>query len=125
VKSPYRIDVQVSTQYLPAQSAPDQQRFAFAYTVRIKNVGTIAAQLRSRHWIITDSNAHVEEVRGPGVIGQQPLLEPGAEFEYRSGAVIATAVGTMRGSYQMVAVDGHGFDAEIPMFTLSTPRTLH
>jgi ApaG protein len=121
----YRILVTVTTNYLPEQSLPDRQRYAFAYHVCIRNAGAIAAQLRTRHWIIRDADGREEEVRGPGVVGEQPLLEPGDEFEYTSGAVIRTQVGTMHGSYQMVATDGHLFDAQIPQFTLSVPRVLH
>ena len=97
----------------------------FAYTITVTNTGSIAAQLVSRHWIITDGENRVQEVKGPGVVGQQPVLKPGESFEYTSGASIPTAVGTMRGSYQMVAEDGTAFDAPIPPFTLSIPRTLH
>jgi ApaG protein len=121
----YAIDVRVTPTYLPEQSVPAENRFAFAYTVRIANVGGKTAQLRTRHWLITDANGKVQEVRGPGVVGEQPILEPGDCFEYTSGAVIATQVGTMRGSYQMLSPDGHSFDAEIPVFVLSIPRTLH
>ena len=97
----------------------------FAYTITIRNIGAMPAQLLSRHWIITDGNNHVQEVRGPGVVGEQPLLAPGEQFEYTSGTALATPVGTMRGTYQMVAEDGTHFDAEIPEFTLSVPRVLH
>lgn len=121
----YAIDVRVEPRYLPEQSMPEAARFAFTYTVRIANVGAKTAQLRTRHWIITDADGHVQEVRGPGVVGEQPVLAPGEFYEYQSSAVIATQVGTMRGSYQMLCVDGHQFDAEIPCFTLSIPRTLH
>jgi ApaG protein len=123
--SSYAIDVGVQTHYLEDQSAPDDHRFVFAYTIRIANVGRIAARLISRHWIISDANGKVEEVRGDGVIGEQPLLHPGEHFDYTSGAVLETAVGTMRGSYQMVADDGHQFEAPIAQFTLSIPRTVH
>ncbi len=125
MNSDYDISVQVSPRYLPEQSAPEQNRYAFAYTVRITNVGKKAAQLQTRHWVITDANGKIEEVRGPGVVGEQPNLAPGGSFEYTSGAVIATSVGSMRGSYQMLSHDGHAFDAEIKAFTLSIPRTLH
>lgn len=119
----YELTVSVATQYLPEQS--DAQRYVFAYTITLHNTGTIAAQLISRHWIITDGNHEVQEVRGLGVIGEQPNLAPGERFEYTSGASIPTPVGTMRGSYQMVAADGTRFDAPIPEFTLSIPRVLH
>jgi ApaG protein len=97
----------------------------FAYTITITNTGSVAAQLISRHWIITDAESHVQEVRGDGVVGEQPMLNPNESFEYTSGAAIATPVGTMRGSYQMVARDGVSFDAPIPEFTLAMPRMLH
>ena len=114
-----------ATQYLPDQSDEAAGRFAFAYTITIRNSGKVAAQLISRHWIITDAQGLVQEVRGLGVVGAQPLLQPGESFEYTSGASIATSVGTMRGSYQMVAEDGARFEASIPVFTLSVPRVLH
>jgi ApaG protein len=125
MSSDYDITVHVSPRYLPEQSAPQQNRYAFAYTVRITNVGKKAAQLQSRHWVITDANGKIEEVRGQGVVGEQPNLAPGSSFEYTSGAVISTSVGSMRGSYQMLSYDGHHFDAQIQAFTLSIPRTLH
>lgn len=123
--SEYRIDVSVKTAYLADQSAPEMQRYVFAYTITIANIGTVPARLLTRHWIITDANNKVQEVRGEGVVGQQPYLEPGMRFEYTSGAILETPVGTMHGSYQMVADDGAAFDAPIPQFTLSMPRTLH
>lgn len=123
--SRYEITVVPKAQYVADQSDPDRNHFVFAYTIRITNTGTVAAQLVSRHWIITDADARVQEVKGVGVVGQQPTLKPGESFEYTSGASIATAVGTMRGSYQMLAEDGQPFDASIPQFTLSVPRTLH
>ena len=109
----------------PEQSDEDGGRYVFAYTITIRNTGTVAAQLISRHWIITDSDNRVQEVRGMGVVGEQPMLQPQESFEYTSGTAIATPVGTMRGSYQMVAEDGIAFDAAIPEFTLSIPRVLH
>jgi ApaG protein len=121
----YSIDVAVQTRFISDQSAPDDHRFVFAYTITIANVGRVAARLISRHWIITDANRKVQEVRGDGVVGEQPLLQPGEHFNYTSGAVIETSVGTMRGSYQMVADDGHRFEAPIAQFTLSIPRTVH
>ena len=105
------IRVTVSSNYIPAQSAPKARRYVFAYTVRIANEGTESAQLKSRHWIITDGNGKVEEVRGPGVVGKQPSLDPGEALEYRSGCVLKTSRGTMRGSYQMERSDGTSFDA--------------
>jgi ApaG protein len=121
----YRIDISVKTAYLAEQSLPEMNRYVFAYTITIANAGTIPARLLTRHWIITDGHQNVREVRGDGVVGEQPYLAPGARFEYTSGAIIETPVGTMRGSYQMVADDGATFAAEIPEFTLSVPRTLH
>ena len=115
--SKYRIDVSVKTAYLADQSAPEMQRYVFAYTITIANIGTVPARLLTRHWIITDANNKVQEVRGEGVVGQQPYLEPGMRFEYTSGAILETPVGTMHGSYQMVADDGAAFDAPIPQFT--------
>lgn len=121
----YHISVSVNTTYLEDQSDPPSDRYVFAYTVTIANVGNVAAQLISRHWIITDAENVAQEVKGLGVVGEQPLLRPGESFEYTSGTAMATPVGTMRGSYQMVAEDGNKFDAEIPAFTLSMPRVLH
>jgi ApaG protein len=121
----YDIEVSTRTQYLPAQSDEAANRWVFAYTITLRNRGTIAAQLISRHWIITDAEQQVQEVRGLGVIGEQPLLKPGQSYEYTSGTAIATPVGTMRGSYHMVADDGTEFDAPIPEFMLSVPRVLH
>ncbi len=119
------VRVEVKTFYIEGQSAPAQNRYVFAYTVTIQNWGNIAAKLLTRHWIITDANNKVQEVRGEGVVGEQPYLRPGEGFQYTSGAVIETPVGSMRGSYQMVGDDGVSFDADIPIFTLSIPRTLH
>jgi ApaG protein len=121
----YEIAVSAATQYLAEQSDEATGRFVFAYTITLRNTGSVAAQLISRHWIITDAQGLVQEVRGLGVVGAQPLLQPGESYEYTSGASIATAVGTMRGSYQMVAGDGTRFEAPIPEFTLSVPRVLH
>jgi len=121
----YEVMVSSQTQYVPEQSDEENNRYVFAYTITIRNTGSTAAQLISRHWIITDAANQVQEVRGLGVVGAQPLLKPGESFEYTSGTAIATPVGTMRGSYQMVADDGTRFDAPIPEFTLSVPRVLH
>ena len=121
----YSIEVTVKPQYLPDQSEPESGRHAFSYAVDIENTGTVAAQLISRHWIITDADGQVQEVRGLGVIGHQPLLQPGQHFEYASGCVLATPVGTMKGSYQMTAEDGVQFEAPIAEFLLSLPRVLH
>ncbi len=119
------VAVSVQTQYLPEQSDEPGSRYVFAYTITIRNAGRVAAQLISRHWIITDSQGLVQEVRGLGVVGAQPLLQPGESFEYTSGTSISTPVGTMRGTYQMLAADGSRFEAPIPEFTLSVPRVLH
>ncbi|MEO6928967.1 MAG: Co2+/Mg2+ efflux protein ApaG [Casimicrobiaceae bacterium] len=123
--NPYAIVVAAEVAYLEDQSDPDKDHYVFAYTVTVTNAGSVGAKLVSRHWIITDAEQHVQEVKGLGVVGQQPVLKPGESFEYTSGASIPTQVGTMRGAYQMVADDGHAFDADIPQFTLSVPRTLH
>lgn len=122
---PYDISVKSRTVYIADQSDPANDRYVFAYTITITNTGGVAAQLLSRHWIITDAADKIQEVRGKGVVGEQPHLRPGESFEYTSGSAIATPVGTMRGSYQMVADDGTQFDAPIPEFTLSMPRVLH
>jgi ApaG protein len=121
----YEFTVMVTTAFIEEQSDDENHRYVFSYTVTIRNTGSVAAQLISRHWVITDSSGKVQEVRGLGVVGEQPLLQPGEQFEYTSGTVIATAVGTMHGSYQMTTEDGTQFDAEIPPFTLSMPRVLH
>ena len=121
----YRIHIKPIPHYIEAQSSPDDHRYVFSYTITIENTGQIAAQLISRHWIITDAHGEVQEVRGLGVVGKQPLLQPGESFEYTSGSVFTTPVGTMKGSYQMVAEDGTQFAAEIPEFVLAMPRVLH
>ena len=121
----YQIDVSVETRYLPEQSTPEQNRYAFSYTITIVNNGELPAQLLSRHWIITDGDGRVQEVRGAGVIGQQPHIEPGASHTYSSGTVMTTQVGTMQGSYQMLAEDGKRFDATIAPFRLAVPGALH
>ena len=121
----YDITVKATTEYLVDQSDESAGRYVFAYTIRITNNGDTTAQLVSRHWIITDADNQVQEVRGMGVVGEQPVLKPGDTFEYSSGSSIPTAVGTMRGSYQLVAEDGTRFEANIPEFTLSVPRVLH
>ena len=123
--SDYALEISVATQFLDEQSDPDDDRYVFAYTIRIRNLGRLPAQLLDRHWVITDGNGKVEEVRGEGVVGEQPRLEPGEAFTYTSGAVLETAVGSMQGSYHMSGDDGTEFDAPIPAFTLSVPRTLH
>ena len=121
----YQVDVSVTTRFLPEQSQPEQNRFAFSYNVSIHNNGDLAAKLLSRHWLITNGDGHVQEVRGSGVIGQQPLIEPGATHTYSSGTVMSTRVGTMQGSYQMLAADGKKFDAIIAPFRLAVPGSLH
>ena len=121
----YECSVTVRTEFLPDQSDLQAVRYAFSYHITITNTGSVAAQLISRHWVITDAEQKVQEVRGLGVVGEQPLLQPNASFEYTSGTVLNTAVGTMHGTYQLTAVDGTQFDALIPSFTLSMPRVLH
>jgi ApaG protein len=121
----YNVRVSTETQYVAEQSDEAKSRFVFSYTITIHNGGSVPAQLISRHWIVTDSHNQIQEVRGLGVVGVQPLLQPGEQFEYTSGTALATPVGTMRGSYQMVAEDGTQFEAPIAEFTLSVPRVLH
>jgi len=121
----YDIAVSAATRYLAEQSDEGAGRYVFAYTITIRNRGSVSAQLLSRHWVITDAQGLVQEVRGEGVVGAQPMLRPGESYEYTSGTSIGTAVGTMHGEYQMVAEDGTRFDAPIPRFTLSVPRVLH
>ena len=121
----HRIKIDVLTEYIDSQSDPDERRYAFAYTITILNEGAVSTKLISRHWIITDSDGKVQEVRGKGVVGEQPLLEPGQGFRYSSGAIIETPIGTMQGSYQMQAEDGVEFDAPIAAFRLAKPGMLH
>ncbi|HZV37355.1 MAG TPA: Co2+/Mg2+ efflux protein ApaG [Pseudoxanthomonas sp.] len=123
--SEYAIDIDVATRFLADQSAPEDRRYVFAYTIHIRNRGQVPARLIDRHWVITDANGKTEEVRGEGVVGEQPWLRPGDDFEYTSGAVLETEHGTMQGSYGMLADDGTRFDAPIALFALSVPRTLH
>jgi ApaG protein len=123
--APHRIRVEVETSYLDEQSEPREHRYVFAYTITIRNDGTAPARLLTRHWVITDANGKVQEVRGDGVVGEQPYLKPGQGFRYSSGAVIETPVGAMQGSYQMVGDDGLAFDAPIPPFRLAIPGLLH
>ncbi len=120
----HRLSVDVDTEYVEDQSAPRDGRFVFAYTITIKNEGDVPAKLLTRHWIITDANGKVQEVRGEGVVGEQPYLQPGQGFRYSSGAVLETPVGAMQGSYQMVADDGRQFDAPIAPFRLAKPGIL-
>ncbi len=121
----YTIDIDVDTRFLDERSAPEDGRYVFSYTINIRNRGRVLARLLGRHWIITDANGKVQEVRGDGVVGEQPWLKPGEEFRYTSGAVLETATGSMQGSYSMLADDGTQFDAPIAAFTLCIPRTLH
>jgi ApaG protein len=121
----YEFTVSTVPQYLPEQSAPEEDRYVFAYTVTIRNTGAMTGKLISRHWIISDADGQVQEVRGEGVVGEQPVLQPGQTFKYTSACPLPTPVGSMRGSYQCVAVDGTKFEASIPEFVLSMPRRLH
>ncbi len=121
----YRIEVQVTPAYLPEQSDEQRNRFVFRYTVTIRNTGRIGAKLLTRHWIVRHGNGRVQEVRGPGVVGEQPHLDPGEGFQYTSGTLLETPVGSMEGSYRFLADDGTEFDAAIPRFELNMPRTLH
>ena len=123
--TPYRVQVTAVAEYVAEQSRPQDDHFVFAYHITVLNTGSVRSQLLARHWVITDGNGKVEEVRGEGVVGEQPRLEPGEAFTYTSGAVLQTAVGTMEGSYRMSGDDGTEFDAPIPPFTLAVPRTLH
>ncbi len=121
----YEFTVSVKTKYIAEQSDPDHANFVFAYTVTIKNTGQVGAQLISRHWVISDDSDHVEEIRGLGVVGHQPLLQPGEQFEYTSGTALTTPQASMKGEYFFVAEDGHQFETRIPEFLLCLPRTLH
>ena len=125
MSNPHMILINVETRYIESQSEPDSNRYVFSYTITIQNKGHLKAKLLTRHWIITDANGKVQEVRGEGVVGEQPELAPGESYQYTSGTLIETPVGTMGGSYQMVDEAGEPFDAEIPEFVLSVPRTLH
>ncbi len=120
-----KVLVEATPFYIDSQSSPDENRYVFAYTITITNAGTASAKLLSRHWLITDSNGKIQEVRGDGVVGEQPRLQPGETYSYTSGAMIETPVGTMRGKYQLISDEGENFNAKIPQFTLSIPRTLH
>ncbi|MBC3384742.1 Co2+/Mg2+ efflux protein ApaG [Pseudomonas sp. SWRI12] len=121
----YQVDVSVTTRFLAEQSQPEHDRFAFAYSITVSNNGSLPARLLSRHWVITDGDGHVEEVRGEGVVGQQPLIDAGKSHSYSSGTVMTTKVGTMQGTYQMLAEDGTRFDAVIKPFRLAVPGALH
>ncbi|MFM2397474.1 MAG: hypothetical protein RLZZ144_724 [Pseudomonadota bacterium] len=121
----YQIKITVQVNYLAVQSNETDNRFVFSYTITLENLGDQVVQLLRRHWVIIDSNQHVQEVRGKGVVGEQPILEPGHSFQYSSGTVLATQVGTMSGSYWMSLSDGTEFEVAVPQFVLSVPRTLH
>ncbi|MBL4762385.1 MAG: Co2+/Mg2+ efflux protein ApaG [Gammaproteobacteria bacterium] len=120
-----KIKVDVVTSYIKDQSKPEKDYYVFSYTITISNEGPVAARLLARHWVITDANNRTQEVQGDGVVGEQPRLQPGENFQYTSGTMLETPVGTMHGTYHMVLDSGLRFDAEIPKFTLSMPRTLH
>ncbi|QOY95151.1 Co2+/Mg2+ efflux protein ApaG [Massilia sp. UMI-21] len=121
----YEFAVKVRTQYLPEQSNPERDQFVFSYTITIHNTGSVAAQLIARHWVITDAANQTQEVRGLGVVGHQPLLQPGQQFEYTSGTQVGTPQGSMYGEYFCVAEDGHRFEVPIPEFVLAQPGALH
>lgn len=121
----HQIEVEVENEFIPGQSSPDEKRYVFAYTITISNRGSVPAKLLTRHWLITDGNGEIQEVRGDGVVGVQPHLKPGQSFQYTSGTIIKTPVGTMQGSYQMVADDGSKFDAVIAPFSLAVPGLVH
>lgn len=123
--SPYNIQIEVQTIYVDVQSEPEDNRYVFAYTITIRNVGALSAKLLTRHWVITDANGKVQEVHGEGVIGEQPYLRPGEDFQYTSATMIETPVGSMEGRYQMISDDGQSFYVEIPAFSLARPHTLH
>ena len=124
-KQIYNTEIDIETRYIVEQSEPEKERFVFSYTITIRNKGQISTRLLRRHWIITDGNGNVQEVEGEGVVGEQPYLKPGEGFRYTSGTVLTTPLGSMHGSYKMIADDGREFDAPIPAFTLSIPNTLH
>jgi len=121
----YRLQVEVKSEYLAEHSEPEMERFVFAYHIKITNTGNMATKLVSRHWLITDGNEQIEEVKGPGVVGEQPEIEPQESYEYTSGAILKTPIGTMQGSYQMLAADGVRFEAPIPTFALAVKEQLH
>lgn len=122
---PHAVEVEVEARYVTEQSKPEANRYVFAYEITLRNLGLMPARLHTRHWIVTDANGKVEETRGPGVVGEQPRLQPGEEYSYTSGAVLETQVGTMRGAYLFHADDGTDFEVPVPEFVLSVPRTLH
>ena len=122
---PYGVEIEVDARYVAEQSKPEANRYVFAYAITLRNLGVMPVRLQTRHWVITDANGKVEEVRGEGVVGEQPRLQPGESYSYTSGAILETQVGTMRGTYLFHADDGTDFEAPIPEFVLSVPRTLH
>ncbi len=124
-QSEYKISIEVEPAYIEEQSDPDHEQYVFSYTVTIINDGTVPAKLLTRHWVITDADGETQEVKGEGVVGEQPYLKPGEAFQYTSGTLMKTPVGSMQGSYQMLADDGIKFDAQIPEFYLVVPKTLH
>lgn len=121
----HAIKVDARSEFQPDQSSPAESRYVFSYTITIENKGSEPARLLDRHWVITDADGRVQEVRGKGVVGEQPHLSPGQRFQYTSGTVIATPMGSMHGSYGMIADDGTRFDAEIPAFSLASIKTIH
>ena len=121
----YQFQITVNTQYIEEQSEPENERFVFGYTITIENTGELGAKLDSRHWVITDANGEITEVQGQGVIGEQPFIEPGKSYQYSSGAVISTPIGTMEGDYKMIGQNGTEFKAPIPVFSLTAPGVLH
>lgn len=121
----YEIQVEARSDFVPEQSDPHSSRYVFAYTITIRNTGSLPAQLLSRHWYITDADGNVQEVQGPGVLGQQPQLSPGEDYKYSSGAILTTPVGSMHGNYHMLSADGTEFPASIPAFRLANPELLH
>ena len=125
MQSEYKISIEVEPAYIEEQSDPDHEQYVFSYTVTIINDGTVPAKLLTRHWVITDADGETQEVKGEGVVGEQPYLKPGEAFQYTSGTLMKTPVGSMQGSYQMLADDGIKFDAPIPEFYLVVPKTLH
>jgi ApaG protein len=125
MQTDHEITIHVETAYIEAQSAPDEDQYAFSYTITIHNTGSEAAKLLNRHWVITDANGKIEEVRGEGVVGEQPYLKPGEAFRYTSGAMLDTPVGSMEGEYEMVDDEGQTFMAPIPPFSLAVPNKLH
>ena len=121
----YKVDIDVSTEFIEEESNYDNDRYFFAYTIKITNSGKVNVQLISRHWIVLDANNKQQEIKGLGVVGEQPVIAPNSNFQYSSGTIIETPVGTMHGTYQMVADNGYEFDAEIPMFSLNIPKVLN